>query len=256
MFRTLLVMFMALSLAGSLDAQTPGQSKDYMGMKIVNLNVTQQWTPTGVNCKNGDTLYIYVRGVLSSTTNDPSAWVSPDGNGYAATSQFPVPSASQMSVIGKVGGSGSPFPVGSQRYYVSSSTGELNLGINDIVNFADNGGTLIATILKQQNHIVSVVSRNTSNPTELNLNQNYPNPFNPSTTIEYEIPIKSAVDISIYNSAGQLMRSLQSDQQEAGKHSIQWDGKDNNGTVVSTGSYFCQMRAGGLVETRKMILLK
>jgi hypothetical protein len=257
MFRPINLVFAIFLFAVSLFAQTPGQSKDYFGMKIVNINVTQQWTATGVNCKVGDTVYVWIRGVFSSTTNDPGAWNSPDGNGWSSDNQFPVPTASQMSVVGKIGASGTPFPVGSQRIYIPTVAGELNLGINDIINFADNGGTLVATIIKQQNRIISTrLTNGNVIPLGLNLDQNFPNPFNPSTTIEYEIPNRSAVDISIYNSAGQIVRKLQSEEQESGRHSIMWDGKDENGATLSTGNYFYQMKAGEYLQTKKMLFLK
>ncbi|MDP1678245.1 MAG: FlgD immunoglobulin-like domain containing protein [Bacteroidota bacterium] len=250
-------VFVTLLVQGTVFGQTPGQSKNYFYEKIVNINLTQPWTATGVNCKVGDTVYVWVRGVFSSTTNDPGAWVGPDGNGWSGDNQFPVPTASSMSVIGKIGSSGTGFPIGSGRIIPVTVAGELNLGVNDIVNFADNGGALVATILKQQNSVINtrVTGRNVI-PLELNLDQNYPNPFNPSTTIEYEIPTRSAVEILIYNSVGQIVRKLQSEQQESGRHSIMWDGKDEKGEIVSTGNYFYQMKAGEYLQTKKMLLLK
>jgi flagellar hook assembly protein FlgD len=88
------------------------------------------------------------------------------------------------------------------------------------------------------------------------LSQNYPNPFNPSTTISFEMPQRGEVQVSIYNSLGQLVRTLVNEQREPGSHSVVWDGRDNAGVVVSSGMYLYQVKAGEVVEAKKMILLK
>ncbi len=88
-------------------------------------------------------------------------------------------------------------------------------------------------------------------PTKFALLQNYPNPFNPITTIQYELPQRSNVQIIICNLVGRKMATLLSEIQDAGYKSVQWDA-----TNVSSGVYFYQIRAGGFVQTRKMILLK
>jgi hypothetical protein len=94
------------------------------------------------------------------------------------------------------------------------------------------------------------------NPTEFLLRQNYPNPFNPTTTIEYQLPSRGTVQINIYNSLGQLVRSLVNEQRDAGTHSVVWDGRDNGGNAVATGAYFYQLRVNGLAQSKRMLLLK
>ncbi len=88
-------------------------------------------------------------------------------------------------------------------------------------------------------------------PRQIKIYQNYPNPFNPITTIQYELPVRSDVQITIYNLLGKEITTLVSKTQEPGYKSIQWDA-----TNVTSGVYFYQIRAGKYVETRKMVLLK
>jgi len=88
------------------------------------------------------------------------------------------------------------------------------------------------------------------------LKQNYPNPFNPTTTITYEIPKASEVNLTIYNTLGQKIRTLINRKQNAGKHEVIWDGKDEIGNEVASGIYLYQLRAGDFVQTRKMILMR
>lgn len=93
-------------------------------------------------------------------------------------------------------------------------------------------------------------------PENFNLSQNYPNPFNPSTEIKYEIPRRSFVEISIYNTLGQIVKTLIKAGQSAGSHSIIWNGTDEFGNSVSSGTYFYKLTAGDFVDSKKMILLK
>lgn len=106
--------------------------------------------------------------------------------------------------------------------------------------------------------ISTQVSENPSlQPITFGLRQNYPNPFNPATTIEYELPTRGNVSINIYNSIGQLVRTLVSGEtKEPGAYSVTWDGSDNRGSRVSSGAYFYTLRSGEYVSTKKSILLK
>jgi len=90
------------------------------------------------------------------------------------------------------------------------------------------------------------------------LAQNYPNPFNPSTTIRFSLREKSPVTLKIYDARGRLVRTLvRGDVRAAGvTHTLQWDGRNDAGQVVSSGVYFYRLEAPGFSQTRKMVLLK
>ncbi len=93
-------------------------------------------------------------------------------------------------------------------------------------------------------------------PSELCLHQNYPNPFNSTTIIDYALPKASDVRIMIHNILGQKVRGLLNQRQTAGYKTILWDGRNDNGTEVSSGVYFYRIEAGNLVKCKKMVLLK
>ena len=88
-------------------------------------------------------------------------------------------------------------------------------------------------------------------PLDYGLNQNYPNPFNPVTTISYSIPIKSQVELVIYNTLGERIKKMVNEEKEAGRHSIEFDA-----TFLPSGVYFYRLQAGSFVETKKMVLMK
>ncbi|MBN1969819.1 MAG: T9SS type A sorting domain-containing protein [Candidatus Delongbacteria bacterium] len=84
------------------------------------------------------------------------------------------------------------------------------------------------------------------------LYQNYPNPFNPSTTIAYSLKNVSNVNIEIFDISGRRIESIKLGNQNIGKHSFKFDGKE-----LSSGVYFyCLMANNKLVDTKKMIMIK
>ncbi len=93
-------------------------------------------------------------------------------------------------------------------------------------------------------------------PTEFMVLQNYPNPFNPVTTIHYAIPQAERVEIVIFNTLGQRVRTLLSEDKEAGYFSVEWNGINDNGHQVASGLYIFQVKAGRHHAIKKMILLK
>jgi len=88
------------------------------------------------------------------------------------------------------------------------------------------------------------------------LNANYPNPFNPTTTIAYSLAKSAQVSLKIYNSKGQLVRTLVNDTQSEGKHSVVWNGLDDNGKTSASGMYLYRMSTDKFTSVRKMLLLK
>jgi len=88
------------------------------------------------------------------------------------------------------------------------------------------------------------------------LYQNYPNPFNLETTIEFEIPFDSWVSVKIYDILGREIKTLVSGFKSAGRHKVIWDGRDEQGSYISSGVYFCRMTAGSFSKTIKIVLTK
>jgi len=88
-------------------------------------------------------------------------------------------------------------------------------------------------------------------PTKFGLYPNYPNPFNPVTTISYELPELSLVNLSVYNILGQVVQTLVNEMVEAGYHSITW-----NASGFNSGVYIYKIKMGQYSESGKCLLLK
>jgi hypothetical protein len=83
------------------------------------------------------------------------------------------------------------------------------------------------------------------------LEQNFPNPFNPSTTIKYSVPQSSNVIIKVFDILGNEIEKLVNEEKPAGTYEVTW-----HAVNLPSGIYFYQLKAGGFVQTKKMILLR
>jgi hypothetical protein len=89
------------------------------------------------------------------------------------------------------------------------------------------------------------------------LYQNVPNPFSHETSISYYLPRDCHIELSIYDVAGRLVRTLYRGIQQEGPQRSLWNGRDERGIRMASGIYFCRLEsAGGVARTRKMLILK
>ena len=94
-------------------------------------------------------------------------------------------------------------------------------------------------------------------PDSYRLAQSYPNPFNlPGTTIEFDLPSAQNISMVVVDIRGRVVRSLISGEERFGFQSIVWDGKNDDGDVVSSGVYFYQIRSSSFTEAGKLVFLR
>jgi hypothetical protein len=93
-------------------------------------------------------------------------------------------------------------------------------------------------------------------PTTYWLSQNYPNPFNADTHIEFTLAKAGQTTLKIYNTTGQLVRTLVDEHMSASHHKVRWDGRSENGELVASGVYFYRLASGTFAETKKMTFLR
>ena len=100
----------------------------------------------------------------------------------------------------------------------------------DNINVAGFAGDLIDYVSRTAISEVKLI------PSDFSLQQNFPNPFNPSTEIRFDLPEEGQVELSVFNMQGQKVRTLESGKMTPGYHAIIWNGTNDNGSRVSTGT--------------------
>jgi surface protein len=107
------------------------------------------------------------------------------------------------------------------------------------------------TLSEQTTKIEIEISDKPDLPTEFSLDQNYPNPFNPTTNIRFGLPKSADVRLEVYTVLGQRVMTLVNENRSAGWHTVSF-----NGAGLSSGVYVYRIQAGGLVQTKKLMLVK
>ncbi|MCK6542250.1 T9SS type A sorting domain-containing protein [bacterium] len=177
-----------------------------------------------------------------------------------------------------LGGTPPVFEVSSGKKIVISSGTTIKSGAkflasidpNLIVNGTQNNTSYLMSAMAKSSESESDMKKDAADsvkteiptkplelPTTFSLDQNYPNPFNPTTTMRYALKEDVAVTLKIYNMLGQEVKTLVNNQkQAAGFKSVMWDGRNNYGHQVPSGTYIYRLQAGTFIQTRKMLLVK
>lgn len=152
---------------------------------------------------------------------------------------------------------------GSVLYNVYASNAvEQTLGIDDLdesntpeILYGDRNGFVVCLATGEQEPSFIAGSDVNSTPERVSIS-NYPNPFNPTTTIQFNIPSKTDVMLSIYDISGKLIKTMVNEELESGYHTVKWSGDDETGKAVSSGMYVYRLDVNGETYTRRCILLK
>ncbi|MDZ7295901.1 MAG: T9SS type A sorting domain-containing protein [candidate division KSB1 bacterium] len=92
-------------------------------------------------------------------------------------------------------------------------------------------------------------------PESFYLAQNFPNPFHSSTLLRFGVPSQADVQLEVFDVSGRRVRLLADEHRAPGHYSVVWDGRGDDGVRVPAGVYFCRLRAGQVVQVRKMTLV-
>ncbi|MFH1009560.1 MAG: VIT domain-containing protein [Candidatus Latescibacterota bacterium] len=129
----------------------------------------------------------------------------------------------------------------------------LAIDRNVIVRFGDETyriGEDITTLQEEEENAEG------DKPGAFRLMPNYPNPFNAQTVIRFSLAKSASVQLGIYDLLGKQVLSLVEVEMVSGAHQVRWDGKDAAGLDMASGVYVCRLKAGGMTETRRMVLLR
>ncbi len=151
-------------------------------------------------------------------------------------------------------------PANEKIYYQFSSEdtlmdGEYTVTV-EVTDFADNTVTQTFTFTLDPMPGMVGIENDSPAPGRFRVYQNYPNPFNPETNIQFDLPFSGTVEVNVYDLRGSFIRQLITGNKPAGRHEVTWDGRNGNGSPVSSGTYFYQVKFKNKNVVKKMNLLK
>lgn len=163
--------------------------------------------------------------------------------------------ATRKSTDGGIDGTGSICRV----YFSISEDAPLmsviSFEVSDLTASDSQGGSV--ALDSETTSIMTGVAGQAELPTTFTLDQNYPNPFNPTTKIGYSVPAEMHVTLRVYNTLGQVVKTLVNSQMAPGRYTIAWDGTSDSGLQVSPGIYLARLHNSEKdVQLIKMVFAK
>jgi hypothetical protein len=146
-------------------------------------------------------------------------------------------------IDGVIAGSDTTFKI----YPASSSTGLVEVRVTDGEDTVSRSWVM---------HLLTGVEGTESLVTEYALGQNYPNPFNPRTQIDFQLPQTGMVRVLVYNTAGQIVRTLADGTFTTGRHSLVWDARNDRGNSLPSGLYYYTMESQDFRAVKKLLYVK
>ncbi len=207
--------------------------------------VPQAWLITKKvdNIENGDLLKFWASGGSSSYSDSIQVWISVTDS-LPSSMIFPVASINWDT--GSVYGHFTQYTYDLSAYAGAS----IYVGFCYVQDCAVNGFFVHVDDVEVSNPIgIKPISGRT--PRVFALRQNYPNPFNPVTNIEFDLPKSEFVNLVVFNTLGQEVRTLVNESKPAGSYRV-----DFNASNLPSGTYFYRITAGDFVQTNKMTLVK
>lgn len=127
------------------------------------------------------------------------------------------------------------------------------LGYILVAHDAAGGGTELVTVELTVTDAASAVG---DTPLVFGLSGNHPNPFNPTTRLLFTLPAAGSATVDVLDLQGRVVRTLHRGELPQGPTSLAWDGRDDAGRSLASGTYLARLRAGGMTATHKMSLTK
>ncbi|MFC1692708.1 T9SS type A sorting domain-containing protein [Candidatus Latescibacterota bacterium] len=141
---------------------------------------------------------------------------------------------------------------------------ELSESASDAVAISEDGRIVLNSFDSERNDFYGLyefipstgVESHVENPMPFITTGNHPNPFNPQTSIYFKLPTTGKVEISIFSINGQKIKTFTRRIFPAGSNKVVWDSMSDSGTPAASGVYLYHIKAGDLMATGKMLLLR
>jgi hypothetical protein len=266
-----------------VGAYGPYSALGFSGGLFVSINNGMSWTKAdsglsssafnGPGCAavNGPNLFVANGNGVYLSTNNGTSW-TPANSGLPLHNEISALVASGPNLFAGTRGGGDVFSsTNSGTSWTAVNTGLTDTIITALAIVGTNlfAGTEDGGIWRRPLPQMVSVNHTEELPGVIHLEQNYPNPFNPSTTIKFELPKTSQVNLSVFDILGREVSVLVSERRDAGVHEVKFEGAD-----LASGVYFYRLsvvplarpdlvqtqgrdgQAGDFVESKKLLLLK
>ncbi|MBS1513782.1 MAG: T9SS type A sorting domain-containing protein [Bacteroidetes bacterium] len=204
-----------------------------------------------LRCANGK-IYVVTEAGIYSSTNNGTNWINLNPS-LSTTSIWSLSILNSNIFIGT-----------ANKIYLSTNDGinwsDITAGLPanpNVTEIAYNNQYIFAMLQTGavyrllKSSVIGINNISSEVPSKYSLSQNYPNPFNPVTNIEFSLPEKSFVKLSVYDISGRQVAQLVNENLSAGTFKY-----DFNAENLTSGTYFYKLETDKFSETKKMILLK
>ena len=181
-----------------------------------------------------------------SYSTDPNSDVAPDSVRYNMSTY------TKFDTLLTAGVNGSVVQMNAGVYNLApKDSADVYFGVGLGASAAEALAVMDSAQAKYGKLVTAVEKTTAVVPTQFALEQNYPNPFNPSTQIRFMLTTRSNATLTVYDALGRNIRTLVNQQLDAGEYVSTFDA-----TGLSSGVYYYVLRAGSLVESRRMVLIR
>ena len=148
------------------------------------------------------------------------------------------------------------FPVGQKPEALVLLTGDLDHnGASDLISLNQDSND-VSVLLNRNSGAVGVQELPAGLASELRLDPAAPNPARGASSLSFHLPRRQEIALRVFDASGRTARSLASGVMEAGVHRAEWDGRDDLGHRVASGTYWIELAAGGARTSQRLVLLR
>ena len=176
----------------------------------------------------------------------------PDNDVATDTTRYLMSTYTKFDTLLAAGVNGSVLQMNAGLYNLSpKDSADVYFGVG-LGTTASEAIALMDSAQTKYSKLVTAVEKATAViPAQFALEQNYPNPFNPSTQIRFMLTTRGNVTLTVYDALGRNIRTLVNQQLDAGEYVTSFDA-----TGLSSGVYYYVLRAGSLIESKRMVLIR
>jgi photosystem II stability/assembly factor-like uncharacterized protein len=144
------------------------------------------------------------------------------------------------------------------NYNLDTGTGQLDGSMNRFIMVNDTLAYGVGRRLYRLSGFgaQSVAIESANLPRSFTLDTSFPNPFSESTTLRYTLEAPTSVSLRVIDLTGRMHKHFQATYQESGTHEFVWDGRNDSGQKLASGSYIFLIDIGSSIEMKQVVLLK